>query len=155
MQIQITGIQKKLKRILIFFLVASKYIKVNMNVTNQLQGFKKILAHYSSKGNSTIIPSQIIKDLNLNGLIVTNGAEGMSAITANNISYYAPAIPVRVNELSGAGDSVLATLAHSLKAGFDIQQALLNATSIAARFINEGPKYRAKEEDLFFGRENI
>ena len=42
--------QKKLKRIFIFFLFASKYIKfsrrsLNMNITNKLQGFKKILAH--------------------------------------------------------------------------------------------------------------
>ena len=124
----------------------AKYLKPNK------VEFAKILDHYQLNGDFDIITSFIVKDLKLHGLIITAGPEGMRAVTSGDETLFAPAIPIRINELSGAGDSVLATLAHSLNAGYDLQNALLNATSVAAKFIAEGPSYRARCDDLFFGR---
>jgi rfaE bifunctional protein kinase chain/domain len=114
--------------------------------------FNKIVNNYSSKDDFIKMAYKITNKLGLKSLVVTSGAEGIHAVTNQQKTFYAPAIPIRINELSGAGDSVLATLAHSLNTGFDLQGAILNAASIAAKFISEGPGYRAKQEDLFFGR---
>jgi D-beta-D-heptose 7-phosphate kinase/D-beta-D-heptose 1-phosphate adenosyltransferase len=62
-------------------------------------------------------------------LLVTQGEGGMTLVTREGASIHVPALPVRVRDVSGAGDSVAAVLAVALAAGADWEDALRLASA--------------------------
>jgi len=72
----------------------------------------------------------LIDKYSLNGILVTRSEEGMTAFECNDgerDSYHFPALASEVFDVTGAGDTVIATLAACLASG----SGLSNATAIA------------------------
>src|SRR5215475_1499298 len=65
-------------------------------------------------------------------MLVTQGEHGMTLVTRDEKSIHVPALPVKVRDVSGAGDTVAAALALSLAAGADWEAALRVANAAAA-----------------------
>ncbi|MBR0694942.1 D-glycero-beta-D-manno-heptose-7-phosphate kinase [Bradyrhizobium lablabi] len=65
-------------------------------------------------------------------MLVTQGEQGMTLVTRTGQSVHVPALPVKVRDVSGAGDTVAAVLALSLAAGADWEGALRMACAAAA-----------------------
>ncbi|QPF82904.1 D-glycero-beta-D-manno-heptose-7-phosphate kinase [Bradyrhizobium genosp. L] len=65
-------------------------------------------------------------------MLVTQGEKGMTLVTREGQSIHVPALPVKVRDVSGAGDTVAAALALSLAAGADWEGALRIASAAAA-----------------------
>lgn len=63
----------------------------------------------------------MVKDLNLDFIALTRGEEGLSIIRAEAESHL-PARAKQVFDVSGAGDTVIATLAASVAAGLSLEQ---------------------------------
>jgi len=65
-------------------------------------------------------------------MLVTQSEHGMTLVTRRGEAIHVPALPVKVRDVSGAGDTVAAALALSLAAGADWEAALRVANAAAA-----------------------
>ena len=65
-------------------------------------------------------------------MLVTQSEHGMTLVTRQGESIHVPALPVKVRDVSGAGDTVAAALALALAAGGDWEAALRVANAAAA-----------------------
>ncbi|HEX9464303.1 MAG TPA: D-glycero-beta-D-manno-heptose-7-phosphate kinase [Alphaproteobacteria bacterium] len=71
---------------------------------------------------------KLIKLSQAQAVLCTCGAEGMSLVTASREVHHLPAAAREVFDVSGAGDTVLATIAASLAGGLSLLQAAELAT---------------------------
>ena len=65
-------------------------------------------------------------------MLVTQGEHGMTLVVHDGETVHVPALPVKVRDVSGAGDTVAAALALSLAAKADWEAALRVASAAAA-----------------------
>src|ERR1700733_11987640 len=65
-------------------------------------------------------------------MLVTQSEHGMTLVPRNGEAIHVPAHPVKVRDVSGAGDTVVAVLAVALAAGADWETALRVANAAAA-----------------------
>ncbi len=65
-------------------------------------------------------------------MLVTQSEHGMTLVARGGEAIHVPALPVKVRDVSGAGDTVAAVLALSLAAGADWETALRVANAAAA-----------------------
>jgi D-beta-D-heptose 7-phosphate kinase / D-beta-D-heptose 1-phosphate adenosyltransferase len=65
-------------------------------------------------------------------MLVTQGEHGMTLVVRDGETVHVPALPVKVRDVSGAGDTVAAALALSLAAKADWETALRVASAAAA-----------------------
>ena len=65
-------------------------------------------------------------------MLVTQSEQGMTLVTRKGEAVHVPALPVKVRDVSGAGDTVAATLALALAAKADWETALRMANAAAA-----------------------
>jgi D-beta-D-heptose 7-phosphate kinase / D-beta-D-heptose 1-phosphate adenosyltransferase len=65
-------------------------------------------------------------------VLVTRGEEGMTFVPASGAPLHIPAYPVRVRDVSGAGDTVVAVLAAMLAAQAELEPAVRAANAAAA-----------------------
>jgi D-beta-D-heptose 7-phosphate kinase/D-beta-D-heptose 1-phosphate adenosyltransferase len=65
-------------------------------------------------------------------ILVTQGERGMTLVPRSGEVVHVPAFPVKVRDVSGAGDTAAAALAVSLAAGADWETALRMASAAAA-----------------------
>jgi D-beta-D-heptose 7-phosphate kinase/D-beta-D-heptose 1-phosphate adenosyltransferase len=65
-------------------------------------------------------------------MLVTRSEQGMTLVPRDGDAINVPALPVKVRDVSGAGDTVAAMLAVALAAGADWETALRAATAAAA-----------------------
>jgi D-beta-D-heptose 7-phosphate kinase/D-beta-D-heptose 1-phosphate adenosyltransferase len=65
-------------------------------------------------------------------MLVTRSERGMTMVARNGDAVHVPAYPAKVRDVSGAGDTVVATLAVTLAGGADQETALRMASAAAA-----------------------
>lgn len=65
-------------------------------------------------------------------MLVTQSEDGMTLISRSGDALHVPAYPTKVRDVSGAGDTVAATLAVTLASGADDESALRMASAAAA-----------------------
>lgn len=71
------------------------------------------------------------RDLRCESLLVTQGADGMTLVTDNSLVHL-PAMAEEVFDVSGAGDTVIATLSTALAAGLPVRSAIELANAAAS-----------------------
>ena len=74
---------------------------------------------------------QLIHDLELDGLLITRGQAGMIFLDRQGKRLVLEALAQEVFDVTGAGDTVMATLASALAAGVDYEQAVSLANTAA------------------------
>lgn len=79
---------------------------------------------------------QLMEMLDLKGLLITQGEEGMTLLQKNKKSLHLTARARKVYDVTGAGDTVIATLAVAIGAGIDLI-ASSNAANVAAGIVVE------------------
>lgn len=71
------------------------------------------------------------------GVVITRGREGISLVTASKVQDF-PVNPIEIIDVTGAGDTVIATLALALANGLPVESAIqlanLAASLVVARF---------------------
>ena len=65
-------------------------------------------------------------------MLITRSEHGMTLVARNGDAVHVPAYPAKVRDVSGAGDTVVATLAVTLAGGADQETALRMASAAAA-----------------------
>ncbi len=106
-------------------------------LTPNLKEFEAVVGHCAGEGEIVSKAKQLCLELNLGGLLVTRGEKGMSYIDAkNNTDFHLPARSHEVFDVTGAGDTVIATLAAALASSHTIEQAVYYA-NVAAGLVIE------------------
>lgn len=93
---------------------------------------------YSVKDEESLINAgQEVKDkLNVEHLLVTRGEQGMALFTGDDV-HFIPTQARRVHDVSGAGDTVIATIMAALAGGSDIYEAACLGNCAASVVIAE------------------
>lgn len=102
----------------------------------------------------------LIKQLELNALLITRGEHGMTLIESDHPPLHLPAQKREVYDVTGAGDTVIAVLGAALSAGSDLSLAAILAnhaagvvvTKLGAATISVSELRRALEEYHHTGR---
>jgi D-beta-D-heptose 7-phosphate kinase / D-beta-D-heptose 1-phosphate adenosyltransferase len=90
---------------------------------------------------------KLIKLCGAEAVLCTRGADGMSLVTSNSV-HHLPAAAREVFDVSGAGDTVLATVAAALAAGLSMFEAAQLATVAAAIVVGKVGTAVAYADDL-------
>jgi rfaE bifunctional protein kinase chain/domain len=81
---------------------------------------------------------ELVRSAQLSGLLVTRGEEGMTLFLATGEVLHQDAVAREVFDVSGAGDTVVATIAVGVAAGLSwadcIEWATLGASAVVSRF---------------------
>jgi rfaE bifunctional protein kinase chain/domain len=84
---------------------------------------RQVVGQWTSEEDLTKRAQDLRKSLNLQALLLTRSEEGMSLYTEAGVSHV-KAQAREVFDVSGAGDTVIATLAVALAAGWPLERAM-------------------------------
>jgi len=90
----------------------------------------------------------LLKKIAPSALLVTRGAEGMSLFEPGRIELHLPVMVNEVADVTGAGDTVVATLAVALGAGFELREAAAMANLAAGVAVGHHGTWAVRREEL-------
>ncbi len=104
---------------------------------------------------------KIMTDCNIDSILLTRSEQGMSAITAND-KVDMPAQVLEVSDVTGAGDTVIATLAMMMASGLDLADAAKVANlaagivvaKLGAATVSPEELYRVVNKHLFASKQS-
>lgn len=99
----------------------SRYAGASILTPNKAE-FRAIVGSWSSEDELTAKAQQLRAALQLDALLLTRSEEGMTLYSEQGVAH-APTMAREVYDVSGAGDTVIATLAVMLSAGLPLEQA--------------------------------
>ena len=111
----------------------SKYRYADL-LTPNFSEFVGVVGPVESEMEIDAKAQNLIKDLQLKGLLLTRSENGMTLFRLDEPPYHLPAISKAVTDVTGAGDTVIATVAACLAAGGDIELAV-TLSNIAASIV--------------------
>ncbi|WP_394174988.1 bifunctional D-glycero-beta-D-manno-heptose-7-phosphate kinase/D-glycero-beta-D-manno-heptose 1-phosphate adenylyltransferase HldE [Thalassotalea litorea] len=100
----------------------SKYSGADL-ITPNMSEFEAVVGPCKDEQDILEKGQQLLVDLQLNALLVTRSEHGMTLIRANEDALHLPTHAKEVFDVTGAGDTVIATLALSIAAGSSFGQA--------------------------------
>ncbi|MEZ5536111.1 MAG: bifunctional D-glycero-beta-D-manno-heptose-7-phosphate kinase/D-glycero-beta-D-manno-heptose 1-phosphate adenylyltransferase HldE [Thiolinea sp.] len=111
----------------------SKYHGATLLTPNRSE-FEAVTGAFSDNTALEANGLQLCQELSLDALLVTRGEEGMTLLCQNGTTVHLPTHAREVFDVTGAGDTVVATLAAAMAVGTDKQQAMQLA-NIAAGLV--------------------
>ena len=114
----------------------SKYKGASI-ITPNYSEFVTAVGKVSSDSDLTKKAKKLLSDLKLQALLITRGSEGMTLIQKNKSGIKRDDFPTEaqdVFDVSGAGDTVIASLASAISSGFDLANSVKLA-NIAAGIV--------------------
>src|SRR5690606_16596117 len=84
---------------------------------------RHIVGSWKTEGELSARAQQLRTELDLEALLLTRSEEGMTLYTAEEVTHF-PAMAREVYDVSGAGDTVIATLATMLGAGRPLKESV-------------------------------
>lgn len=93
-------------------------------LTPNLSEFEAIVGKCLDEKQLINKAQQLIEELALDSLLITRGEQGMTLLRDNKQELHLPARAHEVFDVTGAGDTVISTLAASLATGIDITEAV-------------------------------
>lgn len=101
-------------------------------LTPNLTEFEAIVGKCLDENQLIEKGQQLIEDLALGALLITRGEQGMTLLRDNQQELHLPARAREVYDVTGAGDTVISTLAASLAAGMELTEAVALANLAAS-----------------------
>lgn len=93
-------------------------------LTPNLSEFETIVGKCLDENQLITKAQQLIEELALDALLITRGEQGMTLLRHNQQALHLPARAHEVFDVTGAGDTVISTLAAALAAGVDLTEAV-------------------------------
>ncbi|CAH0647320.1 MULTISPECIES: bifunctional D-glycero-beta-D-manno-heptose-7-phosphate kinase/D-glycero-beta-D-manno-heptose 1-phosphate adenylyltransferase HldE [Pseudomonas] len=100
-------------------------------ITPNLSEFETIVGRCVDEGDLVAKGLQLLQDLDLGALLVTRGEHGMTLLRVGQPALHLPARAREVFDVTGAGDTVISTLAAAIAAGEDLPHAVALANLAA------------------------
>ncbi|MEE2699328.1 MAG: D-glycero-beta-D-manno-heptose-7-phosphate kinase [Pseudomonadota bacterium] len=97
---------------------------------------------------------KLIKSHNFGAILTTRSSEGMSVVTADGIVAHLDAEAKEVFDVSGAGDTVVATFAAALAAGSNLDRATVLANTAAGIVVGKVGTASVSSKDLLIALHN-
>lgn len=111
----------------------TKYKNATLLTPNRKEAFEAIQSG-SSEQDVKLVGEQLSRTLQLDSLLITEGEDGMTIFEEGNKTAHLEALARHVYDVTGAGDTVIATLAVAVAAGANLKTAAQIA-NIAAGFV--------------------
>lgn len=118
-------------------------------ITPNLGEFEAVVGKVSSEADLLEKAQQLIRDYDFKAVLITRSEQGMSLIRQDSPAFHLPAIAKEVADVTGAGDTVIATLAAALAAGQEIEQAVTLANVAASIVVSKLGTSTVSEPELF------
>lgn len=125
----------------------SRYKGASILTPNRAE-LRHIVGSWKSEGELTAKAQQLRAALELEALLLTRSEEGMTLYTAAGITH-TPAMAREVYDVSGAGDTVIATLATMLGAGLPLTEAVSIANRAGGIVVGKLGTATVTKEELF------
>ena len=125
----------------------SKYKGADM-ITPNMTEFEAIVGSVESESDLIEKAKKLIAKLNIKALLITRSEYGMSLIRSNEAVFHLPAIAKEVSDVTGAGDTVISTLAAVLAAGEEIEVAVTLANVAASIAVSKLGTATVSEPEL-------
>lgn len=106
-------------------------------ITPNLQEFESVVGPCSDEEQLVKKGIELLHKHHWQVLLITRGEQGMTLIRANKPELHFPAIAHEVYDVTGAGDTVISTLASSLAAGAQIEDAVAIANLAAGIVVSK------------------
>ncbi|MBT8765600.1 bifunctional D-glycero-beta-D-manno-heptose-7-phosphate kinase/D-glycero-beta-D-manno-heptose 1-phosphate adenylyltransferase HldE [Metapseudomonas boanensis] len=100
-------------------------------ITPNLSEFEAIVGNCADEADLVAKGAALMQELELGALLVTRGEHGMTLLRPGHQALHLPARAREVFDVTGAGDTVISTLAAALAAGEDLPQAVALANLAA------------------------
>ncbi|ULJ61374.1 D-glycero-beta-D-manno-heptose-7-phosphate kinase [Wielerella bovis] len=107
----------------------TKYAGATLLTPNRAE-LREAVGGWSSESSLTDKAQKLRDDLDLDALLLTRSEEGMSLYREEQIDHQ-PTRAQEVYDVSGAGDTVIATMGLCLAAGYDLRDAMHTANAAA------------------------
>jgi rfaE bifunctional protein kinase chain/domain len=111
---------------------------------------RQVVGSWKTESELTAKAQKLRTELQLEALLLTRSEEGMSLYTAEEERHY-PALAREVYDVSGAGDTVVATLASMLGAGMPLHDAVSVANRAGGIVVGKLGTAVVTKEELFEG----
>lgn len=125
----------------------SKYENASI-LTPNFYEFTNIVGFCNSEEDIVLKGKTLCNKLKLDYLLLTRGAKGMTLISNNEIPLHLDAVTRDVFDVTGAGDTVLATLALCISSGFEVKKALYFSNKAASLVVSKFGTSTILLEDL-------
>ena len=125
----------------------SRYAGASLLTPNKSE-FRRIAGSWSSEAQLTEKAQNLRRELRLDALLLTRSEEGMSLYTIDGATHF-PALAREVFDVSGAGDTVIATVAVMLGAGVPLPQAVELANRAGGIVVGKLGTATVTREELF------
>lgn len=125
----------------------SVYAGASMLTPNKSE-LRQIIGEWSSEQDLTEKAQGLRRSLSLDALLLTRSEEGMTLFTESEVTHV-PAMAREVYDVSGAGDTVIATLAAMLAEGKSLKEAVLIANRAGGIVVGKLGTATVTREELF------
>lgn len=103
-------------------------------LTPNLHEFEAVVGHCATEAELVSRGAALMAELELDALLVTRGEHGMTLLRPGAEELHLPARAREVFDVTGAGDTVIATLAAAVAAGAELPQAV-GLANVAASIV--------------------
>ncbi|MBV1908936.1 MAG: bifunctional D-glycero-beta-D-manno-heptose-7-phosphate kinase/D-glycero-beta-D-manno-heptose 1-phosphate adenylyltransferase HldE [Kangiellaceae bacterium] len=100
-------------------------------ITPNLSEFEAVVGHCEDEQMLVEKGNELLKSHQWDALLITRGEQGMTLLRQDQPELHLPALAREVFDVTGAGDTVIGTLAASLAAGSKIEDAVALANTAA------------------------
>ncbi len=125
----------------------SRYRGASVLTPNKAE-LKHIVGSWKSDDDLTVKAQNLRADLQLEALLLTRSEEGMTLYTEREVTHF-PASAREVFDVSGAGDTVIATLATMLGSGMPLGEAASIANRAGGIVVGKLGTATVTKEELF------
>ncbi len=125
----------------------SRYRNATLITPNRAE-FKEVAGNWKTESELTEKAQRLRTSLNLKALLITRSEQGMSLYRENSV-VHEPTRAREVYDVSGAGDTVIATLGVMLASGMDMGEAMHMANHAAGIVVGKLGAAVVSREELF------
>lgn len=124
-----------------------KYRGADLITPNMLE-FQSIVGPVTSEQDLIDKAKALLKAHDIKAILITRSEHGMTLIEADKPEFHLPAIAKAVSDVTGAGDTVISTLAVAIAAGASLQQAVSLANVAASIVVSKVGTSTVSEPEL-------
>ena len=118
-------------------------------ITPNLKELGEVAGHSLKSEAEILCESQRLQhDLNIDSVLVTQGSQGMTLVEKDNSPHFFPAQTREVYDVSGAGDTVVATVALGLASGYSLKESCYLANEAAGIAVGKVGTATVSSEEL-------
>jgi rfaE bifunctional protein kinase chain/domain len=125
----------------------SRYRGATLITPNRAE-FRQVAGPWRDERELTERAQRLRKKLDARGLLVTRGGDGMTLFQDGG-RFHVPTLAREVSDVSGAGDTVIATLAVALASGYAMKEAVRLANQAAGIVVGKFGTAVATPKELF------